>query len=103
LKNRYGKLKLGSSTLSHPWCYLIQGLYWLVAVRHYDRTSGEYRCKIGWMKCLYNQLHLIGNRIAIIKSVRYDDYKYHTQLDQKATWMGKSCMGMAEAWFLDVL
>jgi hypothetical protein len=24
-------------------------------------------------------------------------------LDQKATWMGKSCMGMAEAWFLDVL
>jgi hypothetical protein len=85
-------------------CYLIQGLFWLVSVRIiYDRTTNEFKCTVGWVKCLYNQLHLVGNRIAIIKVVKNDDYKYHTQLNQKATWMGKSCIGAAEAWFLDGL
>jgi hypothetical protein len=79
-------------------CYLIQGLFWLVLVCIYDRTTNEFKCTVGWVKCLYNQL-----RIAIIKAVKHDDYKYHTQLNQKATWMGKSCMGATEAWFLDGL
>jgi hypothetical protein len=43
------------------------------------------------------------NRIAMIKAVTHDDYKYHTQINNKATWMGKCCMGAAEAWFLDGL
>jgi hypothetical protein len=84
-------------------CYLIQGLVWLVAVRSYDRTTNEFKCTVGWVKCLYNQLHLVGNRIAMIKAVTHDDYKYHTQISNKATWMGKCCMGAAEAWFLDGL
>jgi hypothetical protein len=84
-------------------CYLIQGLVWLVSVGIYDRTTNEFKCTVGWVKCLYNQLHLVGNRIAMIKVVKHDDYKYHTQINQKATWMGKYCMGAAEAWFLDGL
>ena len=84
-------------------CYLIQGLVWLVALRSYDRTTNEFKCTVGWVKCLYNQLHLVGNRIAMIKAVTHDDYKYHTQISNKATWMGKCCMGAAEAWFLDGL
>jgi hypothetical protein len=50
-------------------CYLIQGLVWLVAVHIYDRTTNEFKCTVGWVKCLYNQLHLVGNCIAMIKVV----------------------------------
>ena len=65
-------------------------------------NEGKFEETVGYIKCIYNQLHLFGNRTAVIQSVNCDDYMWGTQKDKNAVWPGKSCHGVSEAWFNDL-
>ena len=94
-------LKVGDSVKVDAMdCILLNAMIWAVGVRKYDNKGG-FGCKVGYMKCLVDQLNLFGNRIGRVVSKNADIPMYSTQKNDEAVWMGKSCHGMAEVWFLD--
>jgi hypothetical protein len=81
-------------------CFNWKGVMWLVPVRKYDEKSASYRCIVGYVKCLIDQLHLFANRVGIVKSINADEWRHESQKHPNAVWMGKE-HGVAEVWFLD--
>ena len=81
-------------------CFLVHGHYWVVPVRRYT-IDHKWKCIVGYVKVLWNQLGYVGNRIAMVKSINCDDYRGHTQKNADATWMTKSFDLVVEAWFVD--
>ena len=93
-------LKIGDVVkINASECTMISNFIWAVPVHKW--TGACFGCHVGYIKCLFDQLHLYGNRIAIIKSKNQDDCNYATQKNPNAVWPGKCCHGVAEAWFLD--
>ena len=74
-------------------CILLNAMIWAVGVRKYDNKGG-FGCKVGYMKCLVDQLNLFGNRIGRVVSKNADIPMYSTQKNDEAVWMGKSCHGI---------
>ena len=60
-----------------------------------------FGCVVGFVKVLFDQLDLVGNRVAIVKRINFDDFMYQTQAANHAVWIGKKCHGVVEAYFLD--
>jgi hypothetical protein len=58
-------------------------------------------CWIRFVKVLFDQLDLVGNRVAVVKRINFDDFMYQTQAANHAVWIGKKCHGVVEAYFLD--
>ena len=61
-------------------CELVQGCIYYIAVRVvYDGNDDKgavepYKgCKIGYLKCLFNQVHLFAHRVAIVTSIELPD------------------------------
>ena len=63
--------------------------------------DGKLGCNVGYIKCLANQLHIFANRIGYVKTINADEENYETQKNKLAVWMGRSCHGVCEVWFLD--
>eukprot|EP00956_Cyclotella_meneghiniana_P020516 scaffold36341_cov43-Cyclotella_meneghiniana.AAC.2 len=60
-------------------CQLIKGRIWNVAVREMSAVDDKHNitlgCKIGVVRVLYNQLHLVGNRTGMITSISHKPEK----------------------------
>ncbi len=80
-------------------CLLIKNLIWVVPVKKLG--SNGFTCTVGFAKALIDQLDIIGNRLAIVRRINFDDYMYKSQKAKLAPWIGKCCHGSAEAYFLD--
>ena len=70
-------------------CQLIKGRIWNVAVREMSAVDDKHNitlgCKIGIVRVLYNQLHLVGNRTGMITSISHKpEKKSNTQNLQNA-------------------
>ena len=82
-------------------CFLIRGVIWAVSVKKLNPDDGKLGCNVGYIKCLANQLHIFANRIGYVKTINADEENYETQKNKLAVWMGRSCHGACEVWFLD--
>ncbi len=80
-------------------CFLMKNFIWVVPVLKLG--SNGFTCTVGFAKVIIDQLHLIGNRIAIVRRINSDDHMYVSQKAKRAPWIGKCCHGSAEAYFLD--
>jgi hypothetical protein len=80
-------------------CLLLHNCIWAVPVKVWHGSG--FGCVVGFVKVLFDQLDLVGNRVAIVKRINFDDFMYQTQAANHAVWIGKKCHGVVEAYFLD--
>ena len=72
----------------------------MVYVKKLNPANGSCGCNVGYIKCLVDKLHTFANRIGYVKTINADKENYETK-NSNAVWMGKSCHGVCEVWFLD--
>lgn len=53
-------------------CQLVQGKVYYIAARKIN-DDGQRSCKIGYVKCLFNQVHLFAHRVGVITSIEWPD------------------------------
>jgi hypothetical protein len=80
-------------------CLLLHNCIWVVPVKVWHGSG--FGCVVGFVKVLFDQLDLVGNRVAVVKRINFDDFMYQTQAANHAVWIGKKCHGVVEAYFLD--
>ena len=83
-------------------CELVQGCIYYIAVRvlgHIEDKKGEWQphkmCKIGYLKCLYNQVHLFAHRVGFISKIELPEEDNETYLARNV------CEGIARIRFTD--
>jgi hypothetical protein len=62
-------------------------------------NGAGFGCIVGFVKVIFDQLDLVGNRLAVVKRINFDDFNYETQAAAAAPWIGKCCHGVVEAFF----
>jgi hypothetical protein len=80
-------------------CLLLNNIIWVVPVKVWNGAG--FGCIVGFVKVIFDQLDLVGNRLAVVKRINFDDFNYETQAAAAAPWIGKCCHGVVEAFFLD--
>lgn len=80
-------------------CILVNHCIWCVPVKVWSGFG--FGCTVGFAKVFFDNLDMIGNRLAIVTRINFDDHMYSSQKHDDAVWIGKQCHGVVEAFFLD--
>ena len=80
-------------------CILVNHCIWCVPVKVWSGLG--FGCTVGFAKIFFDNLDMIGNRLAIVTRINFDDHMYSSQKHEDSVWIGKQCHGVVEAYFLD--
>ena len=77
-------------------CELVHGRIWYIAARTVTK-EGQKSCKVGYVKCLFNQVHLVAYRVGIVTEIKHGkQYKITDTLNFKDV-----CQSVAKIKFVD--
>ena len=77
-------------------CELVHGRIWYIAARTVTK-EGQKSCKVGYVKCLFNQVHLVAHRVGIVIEIKHGkQYKITDTLNFKDV-----CQSVAKIKFVD--
>ena len=80
-------------------CELVEGKVYYIAARRVkvsEKREVEKECKVGIVKCLFNQLNLFAHRVGVVVDIQKKE-----EVETTTQYMKNKCHSVAEVKFLD--